>query len=572
MRSEGELSLRAKNLVWTVSGNHALKLEISETSLGKNRERCLYEALKLGGAEKLLGLEEVMLYSMKKGFLGADEQLVQSLVSLCLDCAVYSRVCSERPGAAGLRRDAYEAAIDHEFARLASTPLGVLEYAHMARALGIGAPVPRAVQPYAALLESLDGGGTAEILSAADRIYNEYLDRAFLKKGLTLEQVLAVTVQEMIEEGYLQSPDKSVYLSDMLNRAARAEQEADGRSDGISTEAVELDEAQLEKMAQYTEQVFGRSALTQAENLQMQRACCVGLHDGRSVHLTEGLLAGEPVNSIYYKLADKHRHHNEMAYYDAHRVIKQNIHRLADLLRRSLIRRTEPELVGSSYGAIRPNRLWRVGRVRDPRLFVRRIESDSAGFVVDVLVDGSGSQSRRQGEVAAQAYILSAALSLAGIPHRVASYCTFFDSTVLHRFRNYDDPPEADWRVFQYTAKAANRDGLAVRAAVQALKERQEQNKILIVLSDGKPNDVSISKGRARMQTPYVGAAAVDDTAREIRQVRAGGVAVLGVFSGDESDLDAERRIFGKDFAYIRTLATFSHVVGNYLNKCIDEM
>jgi len=42
LKTEEFLSLRAKNLLWTVSGNHDLKLEIDEEALGSNRERCLY--------------------------------------------------------------------------------------------------------------------------------------------------------------------------------------------------------------------------------------------------------------------------------------------------------------------------------------------------------------------------------------------------------------------------------------------------------------------------------------------------------------------------------------------------
>ena len=46
---------------------------------------------------------------------------------------------------------------------------------------------------------------------------------------------------------------------------------------------------------------------------------------------------------------------------------------------------------------------------------------------------------------------------------------------------------------------------------------------------------------------------------------------MLGVFAGEEQDLQAERKIFGKDFAYIRELSTFAHVVGRYLRKQLDE-
>ena len=47
-------------------------------------------------------------------------------------------------------------------------------------------------------------------------------------------------------------------------------------------------------------------------------------------------------------------------------------------------------------------------------------------IVVDVLIDASGSQMSRQGDVALQAYIISEALSNVNLPHRVMSFCTFW--------------------------------------------------------------------------------------------------------------------------------------------------
>ncbi|MDD6065518.1 MAG: nitric oxide reductase activation protein, partial [Firmicutes bacterium] len=63
----------------------------------------------------------------------------------------------------------------------------------------------------------------------------------------------------------------------------------------------------------------------------------------------------------------------------------------------------------------------------------------------------------------------------------------------------------------------------------------------------------------------------VKDTAFEVRRLRNAGVAVLGVFAGEEQDLQAERKIFGKDFAYIRDIRNFSNVVGRYLRKQLEE-
>ena len=84
----------------------------------------------------------------------------------------------------------------------------------------------------------------------------------------------------------------------------------------------------------------------------------------------------------------------------------------------------------------------------DARLFQQELKGDGASFVVDVLIDASGSQMKRQGEVALQAYIISEALSNVEIPHRVMSFCTFWDYTILHRFRKYDDSRSENDNIF----------------------------------------------------------------------------------------------------------------------------
>ena len=217
-----------------------------------------------------------------------------------------------------------------------------------------------------------------------------------------------------------------------------------------------------------------------------------------------------------------------------------------------------------------PSRLWRVGRSKDARIFEQELKGDASDFVVDVLIDASGSQMSRQGEVAIQAYIISEALSNVDIPHRVMSFCTFWDYTILHRFRKYDDPRSENENIFNYVTSSNNRDGLAIRTAGYDLLQREEEKKIMIILSDGRPYDVIVNRPNAKNPTPYRGKAAVTDTGMEVRRLRNLEVSVLGVFAGEEKDLDTEKKIFGKDFAYIRDITKFSRIVGKYLTKQLE--
>src|SRR5699024_4986320 len=187
----------------------------------------------------------------------------------------------------------------------------------------------------------------------------------------------------------------------------------------------------------------------------------------------------------------------------------------------------------------------------------------------------------RQSQVALQGYILSEALSIAGIPHRVTGFCTLGAYTVLTMFRDFEEDREMNRRIFECYGSANNRDGLAVRTAAAGLDQRKEENNILVVLSDGRPNDImarsqspgyTLPGSKKTEKEPYCLDFALRDTAGEIRRLRNRRIAVLGVFAGEEEDLSAEKKIFGKDFAYIRDLSYFANVVGRYLKKQIVEL
>ncbi len=61
------------------------------------------------------------------------------------------------------------------------------------------------------------------------------------------------------------------------------------------------------------------------------------------------------------------------------------------------------------------------------------------------------------------------------------------------------------------------------------------------------------------------------DAGAEIRRLRQSGIFVLGVFSGLPDDLPAEQLIFGRDFAYIRSIRHFAPTVGHYLARQIES-
>ena len=422
---------------------------------------------------------------------------------------------------------------------------------------------------------------TMSLIRIIDTVYNEVADPDFSQKA-TLEQVLAVTMEDLTEFDWHDYLSEEMYEDALESYMEQLTSNVAGMENADVTREMEeerqskqkitvLPPEALEKAHTYVELNFGKTYLSELEEKRMNQLMCRDIHSDCSLYFTEGILKSPVKRNYQYEYAKRLKNKNIWLYHDKHRIVKRNISLLTEMLKKSLVIKSENQEILSDRGMIVPSRLWRLGRSSDAQVFKRELKGDSSDFVVDVLIDASGSQMSRQGEVALQAYIISEALSNAELPHRVMSYCTFWDYTILHRFREYDDPRSANENIFNYVTSSNNRDGLASRAAGYGLLNREEEKKILIILSDGRPYDVIVNRPNAQNPAPYHGKYAITDTAAQIRKLRSQGVSVLGVFAGEEKDLATEKKIFGKDFAYIRNITGFSKIVGRYLTKQLED-
>lgn len=422
---------------------------------------------------------------------------------------------------------------------------------------------------------------TMSLIRIIDTVYNEVADPDFSQKA-TLEQVLAVTMEDLTEFDWHDYLSEEMYEDALESYMEQLTSNVAGMENADVTREMEeerqskqkitvLPPEALEKAHTYVELNFGKTYLSELEEKRINQLMCRDIHSDCSLYFTEGILKSPVKRNYQYEYAKRLKNKNIWLYHDKHRIVKRNIALLTEMLKKSLVIKSENQEILSDRGMIVPSRLWRLGRSSDAQVFKRELKGDSSDFAVDVLIDASGSQMSRQGEVALQAYIISEALSNAELPHRVMSYCTFWDYTILHRFREYDDPRSANENIFNYVTSSNNRDGLAIRAAGYGLLNREEEKKILIILSDGRPYDVIVNRLNAKNPAPYHGKYAITDTAAQIRKLRSQGVSVLGVFAGEEKDLATEKKIFGKDFAYIRNITGFSKIVGRYLTKQLDD-
>lgn len=580
-----ELENRIRNLLWTVSGDYQLDMKPDVSLFLRSKAIALYDGIKQGALARYYDKDMLGLYLVKKIFLQAGENELTFVAQLCIEEAIGDKICEERPGIRDMQRQCIEDILEQEFdilPDLRDIP-GRLKVAVLRRRLNNGEwHVEKKLQPFMELIERAGNStDTLELIRVIDELYNRLMDPDFESMHGTLEQVLAVTMEDLTEYSWEDFLSEEMYEEVLESYAEQLTNSVSGLENSAVTEEMEekrqkkrsvkvVTPEMLEKAYTYVELNYGKSYLSEAEEKKINYQMCRGIHSDCSLYFTEGILKN-PVKSNYqYEYAKRLRNKNIWLYHDKHRIVKHNITVLTETLRKSLVLRSETQTVLSDRGMIVPSRLWRIGRTNDAKLFQQELKGEISDFVVDVLIDASGSQMKRQGDVALQAYIISEALSNVDIPYRVMSFCTFWDYTIMHRFRRYDDPRSENDNIFNYVTSSNNRDGLAIRTAGYDLLQREEEKKIMIILSDGRPYDVIINRPNAKNPEPYQGKTAIADTATEVRRLRNLDVSVLGVFAGEEKDLATEKKIFGKDFAYIRDIANFSKIVGRYLTKQLE--
>ena len=577
-----EIENRIKNLMWTVSEDYTINDNVDVELFLTSKYIALYDAMLKGAFAKLFKKDELGLYLIKKMYLGGDEKPLVTLTQLCTQSACMNEISKQRLGFTDIRNKAFEDMVDLQFEKLAHSEVGRIKLAIIRHYIrgddSLQSNISEAVNKIISLEENAD---THKVIEVVDYLYNNYIDKSFERNNGDLQYVLDVSDEELMhsswrdifnDEMYSDAKNEAIQkVNNLVTNFSDLEKQKNQKS-STGSSVIKLTEEDLKKMNSFVELNYGKSYMNEKEHFRINYECCRNMHQDCTLFFTDGILHSPVMINYKYKYAEKQLDKNRMIYYDNHRTVKRNIAVLTDILKKALVMNSQDDVRRSYYGILKPERLWRVGRASSNKLFDQVRNANSTSFVVDILIDASGSQSYRQGKVALQSYIISEALSNINIPHRVLSFCTFWDYTIMRRFREYDDNRSCNANIFEYTTSSNNRDGLAIRAAGLGLMNRAEEKKILIVLSDGRPNDANLNRPMSKNPTVYVGEEAIKDTAYEVRKLRSKEVSVLGVFAGEEIDLSAEKRIFGKDFAYIRNINNFSNLVGMYLKKQIDNL
>ncbi len=502
-----------------------------------------------------------------------DGDCYEGLFWLGLENCVYQREVKDRPALEALRRDYAERFVE-AFGQLAPEDFHLYEhlaYAHFCRVLGREAPE----SPYdRSLLDELEFSpemSTDEITERAKLLFAHWFQinteakkRALRLPGFRLPRRRRARAKKRYRKfgiGLADHPD-NLY--------------GEGGTGGAELEDSHT-QLSAEELRSFMEEKYGKPLYDRRQIAELERRLCTGNHANCHLLFTRG----EPVPGhirngfeALHKEMEAAQIERNRQYYQDH--LAQNytaVRKLTEKIQNSVLLHLQPSPVRANAGSLLGGRVWRALKLGDEKVFLRDEQGNMGDLSVDILLDASDSQKRRQEVVSNQGYIIAEALCSCGIPCRVSGFCSMTGYTILRIYRDYFERRGANRRIFDYVSNGCNRDGLAIRCMHHLMNQGSFEHKILIILSDVKPNDIRRIQTRDGSEPiPYEAGAGVTDTAYEVRRARADGIAVICAFTGDDEDLPSAKLVYGRDFATVRSLDRLADSIGQLLQNQIRNL
>lgn len=280
--------------------------------------------------------------------------------------------------------------------------------------------------------------------------------------------------------------------------------------------------------------------------------------------------------SSYYAQEELGNYSDNLNFYENNKLQNSRaIRELAGVIKNSLLKESEDEILKSTSGRIVPSEIWKTRELNEDRIFEKINRKDSNEIFVDILLDSSASQNDRKEILATETYIIAESLTSLNIKTRVFSYNNFYNYLVIKKYRDYNDPRIKNKDIFKYSPSGSNRDGLAIKFMRHLVSKNRDARRFLIVLTDGLPFDEIDIGIVGASKTPgenYKDEEAVMDTSKEVLLTRLKGINTFGVFTGEEAESMNIKKIYGNDYAYITDIARFHKVVGIFLKTYANKI
>lgn len=566
---------RAQNVIWNASEDYTFQsvFEVFDDC----GEADLYWNFIIGAVHKYYDYNRLAAFfnDIKQD---SDHPFYEELAWIGLENCAFEKAKYDRPILESLRRKASERVLRKEYPESFYYLIDELKRAHFQRVLGME---PQMREQVASILNELEFDAslsTEEIIQGLQHIIAENfpLNIAVKKKSFfKLVSLLRINLH-LKDKGFgklLRNPFTHVPL---INFFSNVSKDTGANRDSSENPMVHLrkngvwrnfKEQRENKQREMIQNRYGVSTLTETQTRMLEQAVCTGNHKDCHLHFTRGEFDPK-IENVQRKGVLKQREKNQ-THFKQHLARNNNcINQLTNIIKNTLLVQFEPSTYWAQTGEMMAGQVWRSLYLDDSNVFLKTTRDDIGTLSVDILLDASGSQIDRQEVVASEGYIIAESLKRCHIPVKVFSFCTNSNYTVINLFRDYDEESKND-RIFSFHASGCNRDGLALRTALHMMSKTYYDHKILIVLSDGKPIDPhGIATGGADPDLNfYSDKVGVNDAAFEVRKGRQSGMSILCVFTGQDEELPAAKKIYGNDLVCIKSPEKFADIVGVLLKN-----
>lgn len=547
---------RALNIIWNASGNYSLKPKLK--AYDENNKADLYWNYIIGAVYKYF---DCNLLTNFFNTLKYDRDCIfyQKIMMLGLERCIFDKDFKQRPALAGLRLDYGKKALKNKDG---AEVFDEIIAAYFGRILGYEIKVRDNINN---LLDDLDfeNLNTDGLINKMDLIIKKYFE------------------PEYNDEFYIKKIKRNNYLNFFGRKLSVIKRppnkgssltltyENEGKSSKIYNKIISkwlsLKEMSDTKEREYIKNYFGTSIIGEDSNNALENLLCGDNHKSCHLHFTRGQFE-ESKDTLLRRKATAEQKSKNIEHYTKNYIRNtNNIIKLTDRIKNVIINYSYS--MKSESGKLISEKAWRTV-LDDNKIFVKSIKDEMPEVSVDIMLDASASQLYRQELIAEEGYIIAESLSRCHIPVRIFSFCNMRNYTVLNLFRDYNEINSND-KVFNYSAAGFNRDGMALRTAIHMMESSKYNHKILIVLSDGKPNDILgvSSEGLIPFQKEYSDETGVSDTAYEVRKGWKKGISIVCVFTGRNEDLPSVKKIYGQKFTRIESLDKFAEVVGVLIEK-----
>lgn len=561
---------RARNIIWNAAGRY--DFDPPFMAFFSNGHPDQYFNMVAGLVEKWLDMPKLWAFFERyEGDRRADE--FDDFLWLGLENCVYEKELPERPILASLRRERGELffveqqQLSRQQMEYQSMPVLTQQEYRWSLACGRRAPVltPREKRMAQALLfpGTLDTDGVLDAMRDFLQIFFRF------------------TPGESEEKHYKATPLAKLLLRKEHKRRDRLLVRT-GTGEGNHPKAVQQRHAGLGRAVgpgpedeAYVREVFGRLCLSEQEMRILENELCVGDDGLCRLWVTKGeRTETRDRDALEVRdSAERQQKHNEAFHAEHASMIEGSVRALS----------TRIETIFSSYfkhlpepsraGRIRPEAAYRLPVLDDTVVFLKDGEETEPEICVDLLLDASQSRMHSQEVLATEGYIIARSLEKLHIPVRVCAFRSIRSYTVLEILKDWT---QRDCQgLMRYFAGGWNRDGLAVETLgrLDDSPAVQGRQRILLVLTDGSPNDSTpLPSAGLLMEREYEGEAAVRSAQEAVKRLRETGVRVGAVFHGNTSHLENVHRIYGHAYVRIQKANQLAQGVSDLLLMLLREM